>query len=81
MNLSSIFTNVSHKTLVAVDLPNMGSNQHELNGVQALREFFGTDERTRGLISWHYFADDQEPIHEETEFTFYDARENHPVRT
>jgi restriction endonuclease EcoRII-like protein len=81
VNLSFIFTNVAHKTLVAVDLPNMRSNQHELNGVQALKEFFGTGERTRGTISWYYFADDQEPIHEETEFTFYDARENHPTRT
>lgn len=81
VNLSFIFTNVAYKTLVGVDLPNMGSNQHELNGVQALREFFGTDERTRGTISWHYFADDEEPIQEKTEFTFYDARENHPTRT
>src|SRR5262249_48014112 len=55
--------------------------QHELNGVQALREFFGTDSRTRGTISWHYFADDQEPLQETTDFTFYDARENHPTRT
>jgi len=59
----------------------MGSNQHELNGVQALREFFGTEDRTQGTISWHYFADDQDPIHERTVFTFYDARENHPTRT
>jgi hypothetical protein len=59
----------------------MGSNQHELNGVQALREFFGTDVPTRGTINWYYFADDQEPIHEKTEFTFYDARESHITRT
>jgi hypothetical protein len=81
VNLFSIFTNVAHKTLVAVDLPNLGSNQHELNGVQALRAFFGTDERTHGIISWHYFADEQEPLQEKTDFTFYDARENHPTRT
>ena len=59
----------------------MGSNQHELNGVQALREFFGTKDRTRGTIVWHYFGDDQEPLQETTDFTFYDARENHPTRT
>jgi hypothetical protein len=81
MNLSSVFSQVAHKRIVAVDLPDMGSNQHELNGVQELREFFGTDDRTRGTISWHYFADDQDPMNEETEFTFYDARENHPTRT
>ena len=81
MNLSSVFSHVAHKQLVAVDLPNMGSHQHELNGVQALREFFGTGDRTHGTISWHYFADDEESIQEKTEFTFYDARENHPTRT
>src|SRR5262245_50188332 len=59
----------------------MGSNQHELNGVQALREFFGISGRSRGTISWHYFADDQEPLQETTDYTFYDARENHPTRT
>jgi hypothetical protein len=81
VNLSSVFTNVAHKTLVAVDLPNLGSNQHELNGVQELKEFFGTSESTRGSISWHYFADDQEPLQEQTFFTFYDARANNPTRS
>lgn len=81
VNLSSIFTNVAHKTLVAVDLPDMGSNQHELNGVHTLRDFFGVGGRTHGKMSWHYFADDQDPLQETTDFTFYDARENHPTRT
>ena len=74
MNLSSVFSNVVHKQLVAVDLPNVASNQHELNGVNALREFFGTSDTKRGSLSWHYFADDQEPVNENGEFTFYDAR-------
>ncbi|HBB86661.1 MAG TPA: restriction endonuclease [Blastocatellia bacterium] len=74
MNLSSIFSHVAHKQLVRVDLPKLGSNQHELNGVTALKEFFGSTEPSRGKISWHYFADDQDPIQDEGEFTFYDAR-------
>jgi hypothetical protein len=81
MDLSSVFSHVAHKRLVAVDLPDTGSNQHELNGVQALREFFGTGSRQSGDISWHYFADDQEPFQETTPFTFYDAREKNPSRT
>jgi len=81
VNLASIFTNVAHKTLVAVDLPNMGSNQHELNGVNALREFFGTTDRSHGMIAWHYFTDDQDPVNETTDFSFYDARENIPTRS
>lgn len=74
MNLSSIFSDVAHKQLVRVDLPKLGSNQHELNGVTALKEFFGYSEPTRGKLSWHYFADDQDPIQDEGDFTFYDAR-------
>jgi hypothetical protein len=74
VNLSSIFSDVAHKQLVRVDLPKLGSNQHELNGVTALKEFFGSGEATRGKLSWHYFADDQDPVQDDGEFTFYDAR-------
>ena len=81
MNLSSVFTEVAHKVLVAVDLPNLGSHQHELNGVSALKEFFGTAAPTHGSLSWHYFADDQEPVHATSEFTFYDARAKSADRT
>jgi len=81
MNLSSLFSNVAHKELVAVDLPNLGSNQHELNGVAALKEFFGTAGPIRGTLSWHYFADDREPAQAEGDFTFYDARAKSSERT
>jgi hypothetical protein len=81
VNLSNVFTEVAHKVLVAVDLPDLGSNQHELNGVSALKEFFGTSDPTHGRLSWHYFADDQEPIQSEGEFTFYDARAKSADRT
>jgi len=81
VNLSNVFTEVAHKVLVAVDLPDLGSHQHELNGVSALREFFQTSDPTRGRLSWHYFADDQEPIQSEGEFTFYDARAKSADRT
>lgn len=81
MNLSSVFTKVAHKVLVAVDLPNLGSNQHELNGVSALKGFFGGPGPTRETLSWHYFADDQEPVQSAGEFTFYDARAKSAART
>jgi hypothetical protein len=81
MNLSDIFGAVVHKELVAVDLPDAGSNQHELNGVAAFRELFGMTETKRGKINWHYFADEQEPAQEENEFTFYDARAKSAGRT
>lgn len=81
MNLSDVFPAVAHKTLVAVDLPHAGSNQHELNGVAALREFFRTTRKTEGTINWHYFADDRDPEHGTGKFTFYDARAKSAHRT
>lgn len=80
MNLSDVFSAVAYKQLVQVDLPG-GSNQHEINGISALRDFFETQERVSGDIRWHYFADDQEPLHEVSSFTFYDARAKSAART
>ncbi|HZZ14544.1 MAG TPA: type II restriction endonuclease [Candidatus Sulfotelmatobacter sp.] len=81
MNLSDILEAAVYKELVRVDLPAKGSNQHEIDGVAALREFFGISGKSHGNITWHYFADDSEPVEDEGEFTFYDAREKHPTRT
>ena len=74
MNLSTVFESVAHKQLSSVEIFGLGSKQHELNGDSGLRQLFGTEEETRGPISWHYFADDSEPVEEDGEFTFYDAR-------
>jgi len=72
---------VTHKVLAPVDLPHAGSNQHELNGVSSLKDFFGTSERVKGEIFWTYYIDGLEPQYSQGGFTFYDARENHPVRS
>lgn len=79
-NLNSIFSAVIFKTLVQVDLPG-GSNQHEINGVRAVREFFETDEPISGAIRWHYFSDDSDSLRDTDTFTFYDARAENPNRT
>lgn len=79
--LADVFDAVAHKRLVLVDLPGQGSNQHELNGVSALREFFQTGEKEEGPLYWHYFADDKEVEKEEGTFTFYDARAKSAERT
>lgn len=79
--LADVFEAVAHKRLVLVDLPGKGSNQHELNGVSALRDFFGTSEKVSGPLHWHYFSDDREIEEEEGTFTFYDARERSAART
>ena len=80
MNLSHIFASVVHKELVPVDLPD-GSNQHEINGNVSLKDFFGTDQKLTGKVSWHYFADDQEPLSDFGDFSFYDARAKSSQRT
>jgi hypothetical protein len=74
VNLAGIFAAVAHKELVAVDLPGAGSNQHELNGVAALRDFFGTTGKLTRPISWHLFRDGADPLASEGSVTFYDAR-------
>lgn len=79
--LADVFDAVAHKRLVLVDLPGQGSNQHEFNGVAALRRFFQASETISGPIQWHYFADDREPEEEEGTFTFYDARAKSADRT
>ena len=80
MNLSDVIAAIAYKQLTHVDLPG-GSNQHEINGSSALRDFFGTGERLEDNIVWYYFADDKEPRRFESSFTFYDAREKNPNRT
>jgi signal transduction histidine kinase len=74
MKLSSIFKTAVHKRLVTVDLPDKGSHQHELNGVTALKTFFGTEGKTEGTLHWYYFPDDSESVSQPDQFTFYDAR-------
>ncbi|MHB0967051.1 MAG: type II restriction endonuclease [Bellilinea sp.] len=81
MNLDSVFISVAYKTLTLVDLPKRGSNQHEINGVVALKDFFTSSEPISGAIRWHLFADDIEPQHSEGRFTFYDARLRSAART
>lgn len=80
-SLNSIFSAVIFKTLAQVDLPERGSNQHEINGVNALKDFFETNESVSGTISWHYFSDNSDPLQSTGNFTFYDARARSAART
>ena len=81
VTLSDVFPRVASKQLAAVDLPHLGSNQHELNGVQALREFFETGERLQETIHLHLYRDETETQHDTTEVTFYDSREKSAHRS
>ncbi len=81
MNLGDAFDRIAHKRLALVDLPGLGSHQHEINGVAALRDFFSSSETVAGSITWIRFADDTEPLPVAGEFTFYDARARSTDRT
>jgi EcoRII C terminal len=81
MRLSEVLSGAAYKKLALVDLPGRGSRQHEINGVQALREFFKTESRIEGTIVWHYFAEDNDAVEDVGTFTFYDARQHHRTRT
>lgn len=79
--LSDLFSSVAFKTLRTVDLPDSGSNQHEINGAASLREFFQTGDSVKGKLHWFYFEDGAPPDKSESDFTFYDARAKSAERT
>lgn len=73
---------VAVKSLVAVDLPDSGSNQHELNGVAQLRQILGTDRIQNGHVRWYVLSDeDSDADTLDSRYTWYDARENVEGRT
>jgi hypothetical protein len=82
MKLNQLFSSVAIKQLVSVDLPNNGSNQHEINGVIALHDFFQTTDDIKNIpINWFYFSDNGDPVSSKGIISFYDARRNHTRRT
>lgn len=79
--LSEYFVDIGYKRLSAVEALRHRSNQHEFDGVTALKRMLGTDRRTfpAGFI---YLADDDpEPVVDGGFLTWYDARECHPTRS
>lgn len=75
--LSEYFDGVAGKTLSAVEASVLISNQHEFNGVEGLRQILGEPD---GKVSYPartiYLSDnDENPIIEDTFFTWYDARQ------
>ena len=78
-NLSEYFAAVAAKRLSAVETQPQTSNQHEFNGVNDLRQMFGSEKQTFSATFIH-LGDDEE-ITEEGFVTWYDARERHATRT
>ena len=68
------------KRLSEVEVNPNRSNQHEFNGATSLRELFG-DTDFRGRSATFIWIGDDRIVAEEGVVTWYDARENHPIRT
>jgi hypothetical protein len=71
---------VATKRLSSVDLPHLGSNQHEIGGVKALRTLLGTNELTRRQVEWIGLRAGGVPVRAEGSVTFSDVRRNNPNR-
>ncbi|MCL1982605.1 MAG: restriction endonuclease, partial [Clostridiales bacterium] len=79
--LSHYFKGVAAKTLSAVETDQSTSNQHEFNGVSPLKRIFGTDKQ-RFPAKFIYLNDkDDCPVVDDGFLTWYDSRENNPLRT
>jgi hypothetical protein len=79
--LSQYFTQVASKALSAVEADRHRSNQHEFDGVAALRTMLGQARRTYRARFVYLNDDDPEPVVDEGFLTWYDAREAHPRRS
>lgn len=79
--LSSLVTGAAAKRLTAVEARPENSNQHEFNGVQALKEIFGEDRR-KYPARFVYLGNNEDDVTAAEGFvTWYDAREEHPTRS
>lgn len=80
-SLADHFEGVAAKRLSVVETDPKRSNQHEFNGVGALRRLFGDDDRREIPARFVWLGEEQEGITEEGTISWYDARRAHPSRT
>lgn len=79
--LSHYFDGLAFKRLSAVEASRSVSNQHEFNGVTALKELLGS-ERRAFAARFVYLDDGSDgPLIADAELTWYDARASHPTRS
>ena len=81
--LSDYFKGVAIKTLSTVETDPSTSNQHEYNGVHALKRLFGTPIDSLKIPTKFVYlgSDEHEQQTDEGFLTWYDARTNHPTRS
>src|SRR5262245_24381981 len=79
--LSAFVTGVAAKRLTAVEARPDRSNQHEFNGVQALKALFGGVRAKRQARFIYLSESETDVVIGEGFVTWYDAREGHPTRS
>lgn len=57
------------------------SNQHEFNGVMALKQLLGLEKLSNIPTRFVWFGDENEGVSNDSTVTWYDARERNPERT
>lgn len=79
--LSDHFEGVVVKQLSAVEADTTRSNQHEFNGVLALKKLLGDEQPKEFAARFIWLGDEQEGIAVDGILTWYDARAAHPTRS
>jgi hypothetical protein len=79
--LSSYFEAFAVKRLSSVEISPNTSNQHEFNGIAALRDILGEKKKEYNAKIFYFGEDEDKNLTYESTLTWYDARANHPTRT
>ena len=80
--LSDFFDGVAIKRLSVVEADAKRSNQHEFNGVEALKKIMGVERQDKLPTKFMWVADEEDDRITSPGFlTWYDSRENHPTRS
>ena len=79
--LAKYFKGVASKKLSQVEADALKSNQHEYNGDKGLKRLLGIDAGRVIFNAFFMYLSDEDIVNAEGKMTWYDARENHPVRT
>lgn len=79
--LSEYFEGVVVKRLSGVESNPDQSNQHEFNGVMALKQLLGEERLTDCPTRFVWLGEENEGFSEDSFVTWYDSREKHPKRS
>lgn len=80
-SLSDHFVRIAAKRLAAVEADTSRSNQHEFNGVEALRNVLGSEEFRNRPARFIWLGGENEGVTDTAPVSWYDSRRNQPRRS